>query len=577
MEKLKIYEDVEKTKFEKQEFGIDSEIFICMEGLYLEKKPFFENLLSVESKELGIPNATLLYTESASADFVRGSTKLSIYKNLLGISHCNGVILCVDDASADLSELLLSYSGLKNKPIVLYSYSDSVESEVSTVEYVGASYPLYTGKASSNFIDFLATQFSSQELYYTNRKFLDATVQPSMRVDLKLEKLSGKELDVFETIMGLKGVDSKERKNLFIFGKSEEAKYSKVGVYSKVCISDIIHAVSNNEAFSMEFELDPIEISQSEASLCLQNQALKNFKNSSFRGIFRRSEDSKVDPLDRVGRNINFKTGAKILNALSDVEGLPQAFDVSFSDTVRKHIWERENSGYRYPTLLEFGVLLLGNTSRIRHILGLDFILQSNVEYVPSGSKFAQISHLDTIVEDTPSPDLLYGLMSQHLEWAFTPNKYKKGMGALPKYEQDLHEEYKILYLMASVVVSQLLAKYLVNEGATHILDHFERSPSDSEKSYVYRYLLGRSADRNRSSIPYRENSGIEPIIPPIFGYKSIDEGIVMGASVRKFNGWGGSFLRGLVYRRVGLGGRSGINIPFMQKKAGNVRLARYV
>jgi len=268
MENLKIYEDVEKTKFEKQEFGIDSEIFICMEGLYSEKKPFFENLLSVESEELGIPNATLGYTESASADFIRKSTKLSIYKNLLGISHCNGVILCVDDASADLSELLLSYSGLNNKPIVLYSYSDSVESEVSTVEYVGVSYPLYTGKASSKLIDFLATQFSSQDLYYTNRKFLDATVQPSMRVDLKLEKLSGEELDVFETLMGIKGVDPIDRESILIRDRYGRSDSSKVGAYSNLCVEDIVRAVSNNEALSMAFELDPIEISQSEASLC---------------------------------------------------------------------------------------------------------------------------------------------------------------------------------------------------------------------------------------------------------------------------------------------------------------------
>lgn len=576
MEKLKVYEDVEKTKFEMREFGIDSEIFICMEGLYSEKKPFFENLLLLESKELSIPNATLEYTESASADFVRGSTKLSIYKNLLGISHCNGVILCVDDASADLSELLLSYSGLSNKPIVLYAYSDSTESEISYVEYSGASYPLYTGKASSSFIDFLTTQFSSQDLYYTNRKFLDATVQPSMRVDLKLEKLSGEELDVFETIMGFKGVDPIDReKDLYYY---EKGNYSKVGAYSNLCIADIIRAVSNNEALSMTFELDPIEISQSEASLSLQDQALKKFKNSVLSGIFSRPKASKVDPLDRVGRNVDFKTGAKILNALSDVEGLPQAFDVSFSDTIRKHIWESENNGYRYPTLLEFGVLLLGNTSRIRHILGLDFILQGNVEYVPRGSRFAQIEYLDTIVEDTPSPDLLYGLMSQHLEWAFTPSRYKKGMGSLPKYEQDLRKEYEILYSMASAVVSQLLAKYLVNEGATHILDDPERRQSDSDKSYVYKYLLGKNADRNRSSLPYRENSGADTSIKsPIFGYKSINEGIVMGASMPKFNAWGGHFLRALTNDRLGLGGRQGINIPFMQKKAGNVRLARYV
>jgi len=306
--------------------------------------------------------------------------------------------------------------------------------------------------------------------------------------------------------------------------------------------------------------------------------ALKKFKKSAIRGVFSRSKDSKVDPLDRIGRNINFKTGAKILNALSDVEGLPQAFDISFSDTIRKHIWESENSGYRYPTLLEFGVLLLGNTSRIRHILGLDFILQGNVEFILRGSKFVEIEHLDTVVEDIPSPDLLYGLMSQHLEWAFTPSRYKEeSMGSLPKHEQDLYEEYEILYSMASVVVSQLLAKSLVSEGATHILDGLEIRDSYSEKFYAYKYLLGKNVDRNRSSLPYRENSLIEFANTPLFGYKSINEGIVMGGSVRKFNGWGGQFLHQLTSRALSVGGRSGINIPYMQKKAGNVRVARYI
>lgn len=562
MEALEKYENRAKSAYEKSHFGISKEIFVCMEGSARQKLSLYESLLRLEAEEQGSSDVGT-WLGQISADFVRGDTKLSIYKTLIGLSHCNGVVLCIDDDSLGVSDVLIDYGVGADHRVVLYSYSDTLSPQIEQLTVRGQAYTLYRGRADGAFVDYLFREFPSQKLYYTNRAFIDATVRPEMRVDLKLESLSPSEFKSAYSILRGPMEMLRERSS---FSSAFNKRCSRSGV----SLYDIATAVLDNRELRMRYDLAPVEIAQCAATSVLQACARSKFKNVS-RSVEALREDPSmgsgmyaVESL--LGVEQTYKRSAKLLNALSLAEGLTPMYQTSMRDVLRKEFWDMDTSvkqGYRMPTGLEYQTLLFGTDERILHLLGVSTQHEEMYTVLEDETYYA-------VAASAPSPDFLYDLFSQQLEWGYNPSVSHRDKREVSPYELRMYDSETVMHTLAVYRAVQLVVKLassmnllgvyerLANENRTFNLDHnlFFRSsdardrPSDyvarrvdrelgniSPRKEGFPLLVSLVADRLQNSA--RQNPGFwyEPGFG--IGYRSFREGRAYTGASASFSRYG--------------------------------------